>query len=136
MTSAMDHLKSALDDLMGQRMEVDRQIEVIKRTMAELQGTLGMSWPLAPDIPTRTVPSVADTVLALSSAGNVFTMNEIMDALDHVGNPAQKTSVASIVSRMVSQGLIGKGPQRGTFVQVPQVVSGDQMADQIGRAHV
>ncbi|MGD0881595.1 MAG: hypothetical protein ABSB09_08515 [Acidimicrobiales bacterium] len=140
MTTATEHLETAIQALMDERAEIDRQIEVLKRTLNELGGGTpsspawtrsgtGATGPVV--IPSVSMPrqSVSDIVLKLLNERAVASLAEIMEALSLAGNNSQQDSVSSILSRMVSNELIGKGPQRGTFVRIPQVASGEQMED-------
>ena len=128
MTTASSYLHQALDALLAERAEIDRKIETVKRTIGEVEGNgtmmIGPFGPTGPvaggyyipsSSPAPQPKSVGDIVLAMAEEYEVFTMDEIMEALAEKGNNAQRTSVSSIVSRMVSNGELQKGPQRGTF---------------------
>ncbi|MGA2527978.1 MAG: hypothetical protein ABSG36_02305 [Acidimicrobiales bacterium] len=111
MTSAIEHMQAALALLVRQRTDLDRQIKVIERSIYELE-QVSDSTPSPPERGKRTV---AEVVGALAREQEIVTQAQIMQTLRQEGNTAQATSVSSILSRMVSQGLLRKGPDRATY---------------------
>lgn len=63
-------------------------------------------------------PSVHEVVLSLVQQKGETTFREIMDSLRRAGNASKSESVSSVLSRMVAQGIIGKGPRRSSYVRV------------------
>lgn len=131
MSTATDYLRKALDALLAERSNLDQQIEVISRTLGELEPhdldaspptvTKVTSWPegFQPGfVRTRISRPVIDIVLELARAQTVFTTEELMTALKAEGNTAQRASVSSTLSRMVREGTLAKGPRRGSFQRV------------------
>ena len=111
MTSAIEHMQAALAVLISQRSDLDRQIKVIERSIYELERLSDNTSPP----PERGKRTVAEVVGALAREQDVVTQTQIMEALRREGNTSQAASVSSIVSRMVSQGLLIKGPYRATY---------------------
>lgn len=130
MSNTAEQLRETLFELLTQRERLNHEIEVLQRAIDALEGP--PSTMVEPSPTPYQVPSVQSVVLDLirrrAERGiEEINLAEVMDALKNASNTSTQESVSSILSRMVSSGLIGKGPHRGTWLRIPQVVSGAQL---------
>ncbi|MCB1017596.1 MAG: hypothetical protein KDB10_21090, partial [Acidimicrobiales bacterium] len=113
--TAADYIRRALRELNAERDRLDRQIEVLDRTLDELEpGGSGD----APDDSGSHGRPVRDIVMDLAGESHLFTLDEVMRRVRSEGNPAQHASVSSILSRLKREGFIDAGPRRGTYVSI------------------
>ena len=129
MTEAVEYLTKALELLREQRDDIDRQIKVLERTVAELTGKLvhvtghdnGSGAESSTTIrPVRAVRPVRDIAIDVAKRGGVFTLEDVLKAVRDEGNDAQYASVSSILSRLRGEEVLVRGPRRGTYLLAPE----------------
>jgi hypothetical protein len=149
MDSASDYVQAAIDRLKADRADLTASID---EQIATLQAAL-RTMPTMP-VELNPTPNVVDTnpigrvdnpetmpavpggrsikAVALDLAANtdVFSLQQVIATCHTEGNMALPPSISSVISRMVSDGLLAKGPRRGTYMK-PMVV--DPMDSMFGR---
>jgi hypothetical protein len=134
MESAVDYLTAAITQLETQRNDLDRQITVLRRSLAELSQLSGT--------PVRHVRSVSDHVgvhdgaratvtrgaarpirdiaFDVARSHDLFSLDDVLKAAQAEGNDSQYASVSSMLSRMRVAGELVRGPRRGTYRLAPE----------------
>lgn len=120
-----EHLKLALEALVKQRDTINNKIDVVANALKAVEA----DEIIEIEVSTHRAPSVPDVVLDLLRERDEIDLQNVLYRLEMVGNAATHESVSSTLSRMVSNGLIDKGPRRGTWKRKSQVISGGQVAD-------
>jgi hypothetical protein len=127
MADAADYLNQALSALRRQRADLDRQIRVIERTVNELSSPVvqvfdsdsGTGEDAGSVRVLRQPPrAVREIALEIAHRGEVFSLEDVVQAVREEGNDAQYASVSSILSRLKGEGILQRGPRRGTYVTV------------------
>jgi hypothetical protein len=113
---------------LGCKFSRQQVLDAANSALAAIDHLKVQVWDTPPDADplaeVRAVPTVSGVVLELIQDRGEINLAEIMDALKNAGNVATQESVSSILSRMVSAGLVGKGTHRGTWVRIPESPNG------------
>lgn len=118
--SAATHFELGLADLRRQRDVLTRQIEVVESMIEQLR-TDGAA-PGPTKVAARTGqttgpwPSVRTITLEIASrTDGEFSLSEVVKEAGRQNNPSQYASISSVVSSMVTEGVLVRGSRRGTY---------------------
>lgn len=135
--TAVKHLRQAVADLKRERDEVDRQIDTIERVLRELDPSEVQATPATngsvpvPAAPSITSRSIREIVLDIASAGEVFSLDDVVSTAHAEGNKAESASISSILSRLKKDEKIVAGPRRGTYrAAASSLAVGDTVSDE------
>lgn len=119
MNTALSYLEKARTELLAERAGIDREIAVLDEVIGRLQKTPSSPGPQVitdvADLPSA-ARSIKDITLDIASRGEVFALSEVVEAAKLEGSPAKYESISSVVSRLGSEGVLNRGPRRGTYV--------------------
>jgi hypothetical protein len=133
MSVAVEYLVKARQELLDERARVEREIrvleEVIDRLRVEQPATASTN-AVPATVPVSKARSVKEIALEVASRGDLFSLTEVVEAAKREGSPAKYESISSVVSRLSSEGVLERGPRRGTYVlkkPEPPDLSGDSV---------
>src|SRR5262245_35284832 len=110
MTSALDHIYRARRELITDRERIDREIAVLDDVIRRLGGEVHAA------VDASEAPSVKDIALEVARAGNMFTLQDVVEAARQQGSPAKYESISSVLSRLGKENVLRRGPRRGTYM--------------------